>query len=441
MKLLMQCLVFACCLLAFQDTLYGQWYQERFPSTETLYKVRFVSTQTGWILGASGLYKTENGGQTWTRRDSANGFGDLLLPLSEHIVFYASATNRKPQTSSGLRRTLDGGLTWQKVETSQFAYLDIDFASANVGFLVAADSAYKNPVLMKTTDRGTTWQIHARSFPFTKTEISDISFIDEQRGWAVSYDAFIFHTSDGGVTWGLQDSIRASNDVGFPLRRIHFTSADSGWAVGGIGGFSQIAQTIDGGKHWSITTQMGCSLRDMVFLNSQEGWLAGTSSLPAILRTSDGGRSWTQETLQPAQSRAPGIWSIAVRYDNHHHGWAVGDSGRYYVIGSVVGVKENHDANEVQPRLFQLHPVHPNPVRQATQIVYELPRAAQTRLAVYDVLGREVALLFVGAKPAGIFSSSWNGRDHSGALVPNGLYFCRLEVEAHVMTRKVVVLR
>lgn len=426
------------CVLVGQNVAHGQWYQQRFPATETLYKVRFANASTGWVLGASGVYKTEDGGQTWAHLDSARGFGELLLPLNDRIVFYSSSTTRKPRTASGLRRSTDGGRTWQKVEASNFAYLDLDFVSDNIGYLAAADSNYANPVIMKTLDGGATWLTRAREFKPAKAEITALSFIDEQHGWAVSYDAFIFHTNDGGATWALQDSIRASNGVSFPLRRIHFTSADSGWAVGGIGGFSQIAQTIDGGKHWSVTTQTGCSLRDMVFLSSQEGRLAGTAAFPVILRTGDGGQTWTQEILQPTPVRAHGVWSLAV-LDNIH-GWAVGDSGRFFVIGAVVNVNDNK-TNGAPPHSLQLQPAQPNPVREATRLTYELPHSAQIRLAIYDVLGREVARLFAGTKSPGVFVAAWNGRDRNGELVPNGIYFCQLKAEASTITRKLLVQR
>lgn len=89
-----------------------------------------------------------------------------------------------------------------------------------------------------------------------------------------------------------------------------------------------------------------------------------------------------------------------------------------------------------------LAPIVPNPVRTTTLLRYSLGREAHVRLAIVDLLGREVTVLVDGREGAGEHAMSWDAsRSASGA------YFCRLQVgsaepgAARVSrTRKLVVI-
>jgi hypothetical protein len=69
----------------------------------------------------------------------------------------------------------------------------------------------------------------------------------------------------------------------------------------------------------------------------------------------------------------------------------------------------------------------PNPAR-STNITFSLPHRDNVELAVYDVLGRRIALLARGPMPAGAYSKRWEGRDDAGKTVGAGVYFLHLKV-------------
>jgi hypothetical protein len=74
-----------------------------------------------------------------------------------------------------------------------------------------------------------------------------------------------------------------------------------------------------------------------------------------------------------------------------------------------------------------LAPNFPNPFRGATSIRFHLPAPGHTRLAVYDMAGRQVAHLIDAVLPAGKHESGWNGRTLRGQEAAAGVYFLRLE--------------
>jgi hypothetical protein len=79
---------------------------------------------------------------------------------------------------------------------------------------------------------------------------------------------------------------------------------------------------------------------------------------------------------------------------------------------------------------------YPNPFTETTTIHYELADPAPVRLAVYDVLGREVARLVDEAQEAGFYDVTFDGRN-----LPVGVYVYRLQVGTTVATETLVRMR
>ncbi|HUL44830.1 MAG TPA: T9SS type A sorting domain-containing protein [Bacteroidota bacterium] len=83
------------------------------------------------------------------------------------------------------------------------------------------------------------------------------------------------------------------------------------------------------------------------------------------------------------------------------------------------GVKERAE----MPKLFMLDQNYPNPFNPSTVINYSIPSTGFVSLRVYDVLGREVAVLVNEKTIAGSHQAVWNASDS-----PSGIYFCTIAV-------------
>jgi hypothetical protein len=98
--------------------------------------------------------------------------------------------------------------------------------------------------------------------------------------------------------------------------------------------------------------------------------------------------------------------------------------------GEVIGVEP-----PAQPGAYALLPVLPNPFAAQARVAFWTPRAGDVRVAVYDALGREVAVLADGAHAAGGHEVTFGG-----VGLPAGLYVVVLEAEGVRMSRKVTLL-
>jgi hypothetical protein len=105
----------------------------------------------------------------------------------------------------------------------------------------------------------------------------------------------------------------------------------------------------------------------------------------------------------------------------------------------VLAVREIDDGN--LPTAYALGQNYPNPFNPTTQIAFELPTRSQVTLIVYNVLGRQVAMLVNEQLSAGSYVAEWNGRSSSGAEVASGIYFYRLHTEGFTQTKKMVLLK
>ncbi len=95
------------------------------------------------------------------------------------------------------------------------------------------------------------------------------------------------------------------------------------------------------------------------------------------------------------------------------------------------------------PTAFELSQNYPNPFNPSTTIRFSLPQSSDIRLAVYNMLGQRVRILFEGRKAAGVYSAIWDGANERGEVVAAGLYFVRLESPANnvALTRKIVFVK
>jgi uncharacterized repeat protein (TIGR01451 family) len=79
---------------------------------------------------------------------------------------------------------------------------------------------------------------------------------------------------------------------------------------------------------------------------------------------------------------------------------------------------------------------YPNPFNPEAVIPFALSESSQVRLAVYDMLGRQVAVLVEGQVSAGVHEAVFNG-----SRLPTGVYLVRLEAQGQVQTQRITLMK
>lgn len=179
----------------------------------------------------------------------------------------------------GVVGTIDGGDTITVKTKSQLSPLNKTFFIDPLnGWAVGGNR------VSKTTDGGNTWTLSAT----LASTLSSIYFTDINTGWICGTGGSMYHTSDGGASWGSQVTGTLS-----PLAWVCFRTPLMGLSVG-TGGI--IIKTIDGGATWTtivvpgVSTLLNCVSWDRNTTQTNTAYICGVNSI--ILKTTDGGDTW-----------------------------------------------------------------------------------------------------------------------------------------------------
>jgi hypothetical protein len=112
----------------------------------------------------------------------------------------------------------------------------------------------------------------------------------------------------------------------------------------------------------------------------------------------------------------------------------------FVTVSSQVEIEVRHDG---QPRVRRavVGQNFPNPFNPNTSIMFEVPRAMEVRLEIYDVRGRRVRVLFNGLAPAGPSTVDWDGLDDTGRPVASGVYNYALFSEDGTSARRMTLVK
>lgn len=84
---------------------------------------------------------------------------------------------------------------------------------------------------------------------------------------------------------------------------------------------------------------------------------------------------------------------------------------------------------------------YPNPFRESTTIVFDVPEAAHVQVQIYNTFGQHVATLKEGSAAPGTQQLVWDGRRLDGSAVGAGHYFYRVEAGDRITTGSVIYIR
>ncbi|HPG40026.1 MAG TPA: T9SS type A sorting domain-containing protein [bacterium] len=118
-------------------------------------------------------------------------------------------------------------------------------------------------------------------------------------------------------------------------------------------------------------------------------------------------------------------------YDANGNKLGVLDSVDYTSL--ITGINES---NNETPSKFILNQNYPNPFNPVTTIEFSLPVAGKTRLAVYDITGKEIALLVNGALDSGTHHYQFDGGN-----LASGVYMYRLQSDAGEQVGKMLLMK
>ncbi len=186
----------------------------------------------------------------------------------------------------------------------------LDAVDSNVVWALAADPASQlTPVqeFTKTVDGGNLWIANPVNNAAGLSP-SGIFGLNADTAWTVMFDGTngggkILKTIDGGINWTWQTTAAFTPPTGFP-NWVYFFDADNGIAMGDPnGGYMEIYTTIDGGTNWVRTPQANIPVHltgefgiTSVYTANGDSTLWFGTNLGRVYKTTDRGQNWTVAT-------------------------------------------------------------------------------------------------------------------------------------------------
>lgn len=336
----------------------------------------------GQIIAGTGngsVFVTSNYGVSWSRTNLNAVSKVKALAYTPSGAIFAGVVN------DGIYRTMNNGSTWQRVKGT----IDIYTIAVNNSGVIFAGAGVPDEGVFRSSDEGSTW-------------IKVLSTEHNVNSIAMNYAGTIF-----AVTGNLETADNPLGDI--------------------------LARSKDGGNSWDFFYNFGSSSYGLV-LNSLGHLFLGRYRVVWI--STDKGESWELQSSGLELGHG-----ILISYGVNSQGFVyAGQQGGYIyrTTYNTIGVKK---LSEQVPSVYKLYQNYPNPFNPSTIIKFDIPAGVKSKksivkIVVYDVLGKQVAVLIDEKLSPGIYEVNWDASDY-----PSGVYYYMFSAKGNIDTKKMVVLK
>ncbi|MCB0279249.1 MAG: hypothetical protein KDD94_07095 [Calditrichaeota bacterium] len=260
-----------------------EWTELNFPQAGFKHDdIYFINPDTGWVTvndqprpaaspPYSGLFKTTDGGLTWqkgilpTKPTGGREFFRCIGFLNGQIGFAGNLFGADGDTEyNQLYKTSDGGLSWQivPIDSNVVGLCGISTVSPSTVYLAGR---FLGPAyLVKSTDSGNNWTVINLEMKLGR--VVDVKFLDANHGFIVGGShsshaqtkAVIYETTDGGLNWIKRYEGPREGEwcwkIQFLNNNVVYASIETDESVTGNSEGDAFLKSTDGGKTWERIT-------------------------------------------------------------------------------------------------------------------------------------------------------------------------------------------
>lgn len=301
-----------------------RWAKMPFSDSVSLLSLHFLDKDTGFVTADSVIYKTINGGSSWTKQVVKSGQHTVKKVI--YVQFFGNDTgfayyqpfkpNQQTIVQGALMVTYNGGNTWTHKPVQNKNFFTVSMYNKNIGWAIGDSGDFDN--YYKTVNGGTTWtrQITVdNEWPVAR----QLFVLDSNNVYVLNRGPGhpMYCTNNGGSSWYVKYPATS-----WPTS-VTFLTPQVGFVTDIWGG---IYKTVNGGNNWTVESDdannVASQLRKMYFADSMYGWAGGARR---VARTRDGGKTWTVSPILPNSQ-----FLERITFPDTTHVWISTDGGHIY---------------------------------------------------------------------------------------------------------------
>ncbi len=325
------------------------WTTQDPGSAADLTDVIAVSPMVAWAISSNNLaFRTIDGGATWSA-SATPGYpcNDIVAAGGDNAWIAAGSSNYYTGTSSGrIYKTSDGGVTWTtQFSTEQFSVEGLSLSGGGNLWAAGGTAGYVSVIpptgaILKTEDGGSNWVQQNLGFI---NSLSCISSRSPQSAWTGGRSSVLLRIGDTGG-WG-----QVQCNVVDKFNGLAATNSDTAWFCGDQGMLAKVNNVSGGYCIWK--TGVPINLRSIEALDADTAWTVGSGG--AIFKTTDGGFSWAYQAsgvtaqlnmvlaVDPLNIWAVGEGGAIVKSANGGTDWARQTSGTSATLNDISAVNQD----------------------------------------------------------------------------------------------------
>jgi hypothetical protein len=449
---------------------------------------------------ARGIFKSTDGGDTWTNVYSTGTSNYLDISCDSLNNIYVA------NVSNGIIISTDGGQNFTTVPASTFGGNNVNTVACG-----------KNGHIFVGATNGGVWRSTNFGASFTNTGAQTytiVSFavdkLNADRIYAGASSASLngfFISTDGGATFGTSTlSVNVWQILQTNSNELFVATTSSPYTFN---------KSTDGGLNWTAAGTQPAAMRGAALDMIDDIYISGNGG---VFKSTNGGATFTNHNLTFSSNKIlqygikmmacvvgtanGGVWvftdssfipvelsSFNAQKDNgnvqlnwttatelnnsgfeilrstqNDNKWATigfvpgfgtttethsysfidadAENGVYYYRLKQIDFDGSYEYSKIvevdiaQPFKFTLEQNYPNPFNPSTKIKYEIPVGGFVRLKVYDVLGNEITTLVQEEKSVGTYEIQFDASE-----IPSGIYFYKLSAGSFTQTNKMVLTK
>ena len=382
------------------------------------------------------IYRSMDRGETWVNFATVGASSGTVTrahsfyvsPLDTNIMMCAI----EGSPTDKVVRSTNYGATWTTILESNFSNygqpLEMDQNNPNLWYYAPDNGGF-----WKSTNNGVNFTEVSGNYPFRSPcdlivdwgNSNNIMIADGITGSGV---ADIFRSTNGGVNW---TKVHTNPSAASEIPSMCNSRQDTNLVYATNWSQSNRYRTTNGGVNWSAiqsTSFSGwgsdlCREDPNVVLTGNYGQ---NSSL-----TTNGGLTWTEYSM-PTGGCGAGIivpergYLIAMQCSG-----LLKMNISYTVITDV-----SEQTLTGIPTKFSLYQNYPNPFNPSTEIRYDVPKAGNVTMKVFDESGKAIYTLVNGYKNSGTYSVKFDA-----SSLASGVYYYTMESGGNILSKKMVLIK